>query len=235
MSTDVGALVVAIIAVIVAAIAALYSRIQAHAASDSAASAVRSADAANEQVAAAREQIALGHRQLELAEKIRREQSEPYIVVDIEPSTIGRNFLVLVIQNIGTTVARDVRFNFTPQLRSARELRLPVADAKIVKNGIPMMPPGRRFEILFDFGPDRYESNLDMTYEVTINADGPHGHIETTSEIDIGVLYGWHPLWPKGIHEGVQTLENMQKDLAKTQAEIRALLNRIQSSSAGND
>jgi hypothetical protein len=229
VNTDTGALVIAGIAVIVAIIAAVYSRVQAHAASDSAASAIRSADAANEQVIAAREQVALGQRQLELSEKIRKEQSEPYIVVDVEASPLARGFLVLVIHNIGSTVARNVRFNFNPPLRSARELRLPAAEAKIFKDGIPMMPPNRRFEILFDFAPERFESNLEMVYEVTVHADGPHGAVEPMSyKIDIATLYEWHPVWSKGIHAGVEALQDIQNSIGRLETCLRALMRRIE-------
>ncbi|WP_067799854.1 hypothetical protein [Actinomadura formosensis] len=229
MGVDAGALIIAAVAVVVAIIAALYSRQQAHSASDSAASAVRSADAANEQVAAAREQVTLGQRQLELAEKIRKEQSEPYVVVDVEASPIARGFLVLVIENIGTTVARNVRFDIDPPLRSARKFNLPVAEAKILKDGIPMLPPKRRLELLFDFGPDRFESSLEMVYSVTVYADGPHGHVEPMrQDIDISVLYGWHPIWSKGVHEGVEALRGVQKELGKMQADLRTLMQRLE-------
>ncbi|MFI0451797.1 hypothetical protein [Actinomadura sp. 6N118] len=231
MGVDAGALIVAVVAVIVAIMAAAYSRQQAHTASDSAVSALRSADAANEQVVAAREQVTLGQRQLELAEKIRKEQSEPYVVVDVEASYTARGFLILVIENIGTTVARNVRFDFDPPLRSARQFNLPVADAKILKDGIPMLPPKRRFELLFDFGPDRFESSLEMIYSVAVYADGPHGAVEPMrQDIDISVLYGWHPVWSKGIHEGVETLREIQGDLGKMQADLRALMRRLETS-----
>ncbi|CAL9672312.1 hypothetical protein SUDANB176_07492 (plasmid) [Streptomyces sp. enrichment culture] len=50
-----------------------------------------------------------GQRRLELAERVHREQNEPYVIVDIQPYMPGHTLLVPVIENIGSTVARNVR------------------------------------------------------------------------------------------------------------------------------
>jgi GNAT superfamily N-acetyltransferase len=218
MSVEAGGLVVGVVTIIVALLAVVYSRLQVHSAQDAAASAITQADAA-------KEQVALAEKQLELAEKIRREQTEPYVVVDVQPSPFAKGFLILVIENIGTTVARNVQFSFDPPLTTARKFSAgPIGDAKILKEGIPMLPPGRRMELLFDFAPDRHNTMMDMAYSVTVEADGPQGRVEPMRyEIDIGVLFGWHPLWAKTLHDGVEALEEVRDALREIQGELQTL------------
>jgi hypothetical protein len=230
MGVDSGMLTVTIIVAVIAVVAAIYASQQAKAAQDSAAAAIKQADAAGEQVRAAEEQVALGRRQLDIAEKVRREQTEPYVVIDIQPSTFAGGFLNLVIENIGTTVARNVRFSVEPPMRSTLELQgdPPLADARIFTHGVPMLPPRRRIEILFDFSPDRYEKGFETLYQVTINAEGPYGPIEPLRyEIDLRILYGWQYTTEKTIHSGVKTLEKMQQDLHKIPGYLRRIGERI--------
>ncbi|WP_406514021.1 hypothetical protein OG851_40445 [Streptomyces sp. NBC_00161] len=56
-------------------------------------------------------------RQLALAERIHREQNEPYVIVDIQPDPDG-GALLLVVENTGPTVARNVRISCDPPLES---------------------------------------------------------------------------------------------------------------------
>ncbi|QIQ06165.1 hypothetical protein [Streptomyces liangshanensis] len=108
---------------VVALVAAGISVWQARTASASARHSQRQAEAADEQARIARQQLEQaerGHReQLALSERVHREQSEPYVVVDITTNTPGSGMLVLIIENAGPTVARDVRVRFTPDLESS--------------------------------------------------------------------------------------------------------------------
>ncbi|QKW39377.1 hypothetical protein HUT06_39535 [Actinomadura sp. NAK00032] len=220
MGVDAGALVVAIIGAAIAVAAAFFSYQQASASRKSATSADKSADAATEQAISAKEQAAISQKQYEITERIRKEQNDPYVVVDIQESPFAKGFLYLVIENIGTTIARNVRIEFNPPLRTSREATLGdaihgnIRDAKIFANGIRMLPPRRRLEFLFDFGPDRLEEGLDNFYSVLVEADGPEGPAEPMRyEIDLNILYGPRFHRPKTPHEGVEALESIRKAL----------------------
>ncbi|MFE9106279.1 hypothetical protein [Actinomadura geliboluensis] len=122
---ELGSLIVACVAVVVSIVTAIYAHQQASSAQDSAASAVSQAQAANEQVS-------LTEKQLALSERIRREQNEPYVVVDVQNSSAAYHVLNLVVENIGTTIARDVRIDFNPPLYTVNEQNhgFPIGDSE---------------------------------------------------------------------------------------------------------
>ncbi|QXJ20947.1 hypothetical protein AGRA3207_001748 [Actinomadura graeca] len=228
MGVEAGALAVAIIGAAIAVVAAFFSYQQAAASKDSAGSAGESATAASDQAVSAKEQAEIASKQYDLAEKIRKEQNDPYVIVDIRESPFARNFLYLVIENIGTTIARNVHIEFDPPLESSREEALGdaihgrIRDARIFTNGIPMLPPHRRMEFLLDFGPDRFEQGLDIFYRVRVTADGPEGPAETMQyEIDLGTLYGPRFHRPKTLHEAVESLQSIQKSLLKIETALK--------------
>src|SRR5262245_14565535 len=51
----------------------------------------------------------VGLGQLAEARRVRLEQSQPYVVIFMEPSRAGTYFIDLVVRNFGTTAAYDVR------------------------------------------------------------------------------------------------------------------------------
>jgi hypothetical protein len=122
-------------------------------------------------------------QQLALAERIHQEQNEPYVIVDIQPD--GDNgSLLLVIENTGPTVARNVRISCNPPLESSWA---PVGDEpdltqviqQVLARTIPMLPPRRRLTFLLD-KPERFKNTeLPHAYTFTVNADGPAGAVET--------------------------------------------------------
>jgi hypothetical protein len=61
-------------------------------------------------VAVAAALVALFH--LREVKETRREQTQPYVVVDFVPSRVGHNVLNIAVVNIGSTPARDVRITF---------------------------------------------------------------------------------------------------------------------------
>jgi hypothetical protein len=86
----------------------------------------------------------------------------------LDPGKASRPFTNLVIDNIGRTVAHDVRFRFDPPIRTSMDDHGALGDSPLVREGMPTMAPGQRIEALFDFGPDRAETDLPDRYNVTV-------------------------------------------------------------------
>jgi hypothetical protein len=118
-----------------------------------------------------------GKKQLELAERVHREQNEPYVIVDIEPYMPGHPLMVLVIQNIGTTVARNVQISADQPLETTWGQEPAEVLQRVLTRPIPMLPPGRRLTYLFD-DHDRWEAGLPSVYVFTVQAEGPYGAVE---------------------------------------------------------
>jgi len=132
------------------------------------------------------EQARSAEKQHELAEQVRKDQSQPYVFVDIRPDKNGF-LMMLVVENTGPTVAQNVRVAFDPPLRSTTFPE--VESLKFVREGIKALPPGRRIMWYFDTGPAIFENDVPKRYEVTVSADGPFGPVEEiTYEIDFTIL-----------------------------------------------
>ena len=212
MGIDAGALMVAGTSLALSILFTFwFVRQQTNAVIDQAKYAMDAADAANRQAA--------------IAEQVRQEQVEPYVVVDIRPSDHVGYVFVLVIENTGPTVARNVQIKFDPPLERVEETLSgwpPIRDALFLKEGIPFMSPGRRIEWFFDVGFKRLDSDLPKVYTVTVDTEGPFGRVETlTYRIDLSMYGGLNTLGVKNLHDGVKTLEKVVVDLEHLSRAVR--------------
>lgn len=168
---------IALVAVVVAVLAAVVAFWQARTADRAAKAAAEQVAAAKNQVHEAKEANQLMRQQLDQAERALREQNEPYVIVDIQPQGPGSTVLVVAIENIGPTVARNVRIACDPPLVSGWGQDLTELLQRALSHTHPMLPPGRRLEFLFD-KDDRFQSDLPTAYDFTVHADGPYGPME---------------------------------------------------------
>jgi hypothetical protein len=119
--------------------------------------------------------------QVRHARQLGEEQAQPFVVVDLEPSAASSILVDLVIKNTGQTLAENVRITFQPPLVSGyfSQPNLPqkcdITEAAILKQGIPSMPPGKEFRVLFERMPERYTSDLPRSYEVVVRSASRRG------------------------------------------------------------
>lgn len=160
---------------------------------------------------------AFAYFQVREARRLRLEQSQPYVVVDLQPSSVWSNILNLVVENVGRTVAHDVRFNFEPELRSTQDTRFPLRDSVLVREGIPSMPPGRRIQALFDVSHERKDSNLPMRYDVEVDLRDSAGRDLPTQRyvLDLSYLYGLTEVTEYGMHHAAKALREIEKSIGK--------------------
>ncbi|MFF4874228.1 hypothetical protein [Streptomyces sp. NPDC000961] len=178
------------------------------------------------QVAAAQEQVVVARQQLEHAEKAHREQNEPYVIVDIQPAGgPRRGLLVLIIENIGSTVARNVRITADPPLESALGDEYTTRLHRALERTFPMIPPGRRLEYTFD-GPMRWENiELPTAYTFTVRCAGPFGQME---EQEYAVDFG---TWVETLLPALP-LKQVESNLDKICKELRSLVGVLEKSHA---
>ncbi|MFJ7230114.1 hypothetical protein ACIQVF_11275 [Streptomyces tendae] len=169
---------------------ARWGREQAKAASDQVVAAQQQVVAAQQQVSAANQQIDVARQQLAAAERAQREATEPYVVVDIRARVPGSQLLWFVVENIGPTLARDVRIAVTPPLATSRGEEATAKLNAAASRVIPVIPPGRMFGYTMDVGSGFFaDPQLPRVYTVTVDAKGPRGPVETlTYVIDLNVL-----------------------------------------------
>lgn len=120
-------------------------------------------------------------RQHKASEQARRESAEPMVMVNIAPSDNDRDALILTVENIGLSVARNVRIAADPPpVRSFDEpSRKQMYDWSLFKKGISALPPRARLVYLFDFGSRRFNPDPPTEFTFTVDSEGPWGPVET--------------------------------------------------------
>lgn len=89
--------------------------------------------------------------QLRHSRRIHRDQTRPYMVVTFETGQTSAAFLDLVVKNIGTTPAYNLRIESNPPLARAREEEgWLIAKSRIFSEITPMWAPGFEFRQFFE-------------------------------------------------------------------------------------
>jgi hypothetical protein len=151
-------------------------------------------------------------RQVHEARKLREEQARPFVIVDFEPG-----FLVyLTVENVGRTMARDVRIEFDKPLQTTLERPRELDETPLFREPIPTLPPGKKIRVLFDQFNERLDKGLPLTYRVKLRYRGPEGRKtwEHPYRLDLGMYLG-SDLPQKGIPELVTEVENIRKEIKK--------------------
>jgi hypothetical protein len=152
-------------------------------------------------------------RQVRLARALREDQAKPFVVVAFRPSPVWGNAINLVVENIGTTLARNVRLTFDRPLESVARTG-DINESKLFKEGIRVMPPGMRLATLFDLSHERVKSSLPMTYEAVVTYDREHGSpVKMEYTLDMGLFFGLEHFTEYGMHEAAKSLREMNKTL----------------------
>ncbi len=134
------------------------------------------------QIAAATRESAETYEQILREMRDAREaEVAPYVVVyfDIDRS---RDALYLIIKNVGKSLARNVKLQFSPALKNTQKNPLhsvpKVEDSPLVKNGIESMPPGFQLRLVLDRAGAYMNTSLTtegfvpMVYYVTVTYTG---------------------------------------------------------------
>ncbi|WP_344200539.1 hypothetical protein [Kribbella karoonensis] len=178
----------------------------------------QSEQARSQEEAAAQREFARREEQAAREERRQEELARPFVVVDFEPSPAWANAVNLVFENLGKTLAKNVRFTFDPPLKSSQSgLGFELADTALIKSGVPAMPPGRRIEALFDLSHERINTELPMTYRVKVDCEDANGRRQETLEyvLDLGFRYNVGRIDVKNIHHVAESLKKIEQNLKK--------------------
>ena len=153
---------------------------------------------------------------------MREDQAQPFVAVDFEPSQAGSTFMDLIIRNTGTTIAKNVKAVFDPPIVSTLTEgngKYRLADAAIITEGIPTLPPGREYRMLFERMPDRFESDLPRSYKATVTFEDPRGRAhELEYRLDLDIYFGSMHLDIYGEHDAAKALKGIERTLKKWSA-----------------
>jgi hypothetical protein len=124
-------------------------------------------------------------------------------VVDFEREEATRAIL-LRITNIGKSMARDVRFEFSPPLESSWS-HVPFNELKMFSDGIPTLAPGKVIQTLFDVSVQRFPRRHELpdVYEARIQYTDDTGKrpFDERMNLDLGVYWNLTFVERHGIHD----------------------------------
>lgn len=163
--------------------------------------------------------LAAGFAALQVRElrRTREDQTRPFVIVDIQPGPAWSNLLDLVVENIGSTAARDVQISFDPPLQQSKDDGYPIGESALISEGIRMLPPGRRIRAFFDASHDRIKTDLPMRYDVTVRLKDARGRAQPDQNytIDMGYMYGTTQVQEYGLHDAAKAISEIQKTVKK--------------------
>ena len=96
-------------------------------------------------------------------------ETRPYVIVYFDVPH-GELWADLVVKNVGKTVARNVKMLFDPPLQNTDGPSL--MSLPMIRDGIPMLPPGYEIKTTLDFTQKYFKSGLPMFYNVTVTYAG---------------------------------------------------------------
>jgi hypothetical protein len=155
-------------------------------------------------------------KQIKAAKQIRIEESWPYVAIYIESVPSKPKIVELVIRNFGHTVAMAVAISTDkPLMRTGNNSGEGPENVKFPAS-IPTLVPGQEWRTLWDFGPDRAESDLPSKYrfEVSYKSSDGTSH-EHTYEIDWATYLGRRWIEIQTVHDVAQSLKHIEKTVAK--------------------
>jgi len=155
------------------------------------------------------------------ATRLMRAQTRPLVVVDLEPGYL----IYLTVENIGTTVARNVTFSFEPALASTLSKPWQFDESVLLSEGIESVPPRRRHRIIFDAAIERLNSeDLPKQHIASVSYSDDDGYeYEDRYTLDLGAMAHTSPE-ERGVPELVTEVANVRRELKKWTDGTRGIL-----------
>jgi hypothetical protein len=147
------------------------------------------------------------------ARRLREQQNRPFVVIDFDIERGVETFLE--ISNLGTSLARDVKFEIDPPLASSVDV--PVEKFKMLNEGIATLAPGKRLRTFFDMGFQRVNSDLPMAYTATVrykDEDGKRSFKETL-DLDLELFMYLETATRRDVHDVNERLKEIRDALRK--------------------
>ncbi len=109
-----------------------------------------------------------------------------------------------------------MHFAFDPPIKSSDD-DLDPNKIKMFREGISTLAPGKEIRTLFEKGPDRHESALPDTYEVTVTYTDQSGkrNYEEKVDLDFGLYWDRLTVSRRDVHDLYKQLETIAKEIGR--------------------
>jgi hypothetical protein len=160
--------------------------------------------------------LLVGRSQANEARRLRQEQARPFVIIDFHP---WDTIIELKIKNLGSTLARDVQFEFDRAVTTTDEDiagRGPIMQLNLFKNGIPSLAPGKEITVFFDHFPTRVDQGLPMTYNVRVSyRDNSGKRYAEPTVLDLTAYLGTGGVSRDDIHDVHKRLEEIAREVKR--------------------
>jgi hypothetical protein len=147
-------------------------------------------------------------RQLHEARVLRQAQVRPFIVIDFH--VLPTSMIYLRVSNLGSVIARDIRFSFDRPLTNS--LPIKVMDLQIFTAGISSLPPGQVIETFFDTFFIRAESN-DLYVATVVYRGEDRRKFRDQMDLDLGLYRNTSPIHAKTLDDIYKQVEKIAETL----------------------
>jgi len=179
------------------------------------------------------ESIELSQHVLEEMRAARGQEIAPQVLAYVD-MPYGNWVLFFVVKNVGRTPAKDIKFDFQPELQSGWGNRAHEFDVSFLKNGISSLAPGQELRVVFDVMSNYFdgsavkllEGSLPSAYTVRVTYRGgllPEELHSTEQVIDLSMFKDIGVLEEKGEKDLIKAIES----LARSSESIRSSLRQI--------
>lgn len=152
--------------------------------------------------------VIVATNQLREAARLRSQQAQPYVVVQLRPSEAGDEFLELVVANLGATAARDVQIAIEPEpMRSEPTGPEPV----LYPTQIPTFVPGQTWATFWDVSIRRQEHLPDLHVATVDFTDPLRKHHRETFTLDWALERQRGAIRVRGQHHQAEAIRDMVK------------------------
>lgn len=151
-------------------------------------------------------------RQVAEAKRLREEQSRPFVILDFD---VEQSLVFLDVRNVGSSMARDVRFSIEPPFETSLDHSL--QELKMFRDGISTLPPRKVVRTLFDSAIQRKPRDLPDEYRVVVRYADQEGrrHFEEEFDLDLGIYWNLMRVTRYGVHDIHERLKEIRKEIGK--------------------
>ena len=138
--------------------------------------------------------------------------NQPEIVVSLRPHEAHINVVMLYVENVGTGVARKVRF--TGDLSSSFDGKTALSDIGFIKNGIDVLGPGQKIQHFLASALEKWNLLNQASPEIIVTYKGPVKHkYKRTFHLNFAEWKGVATIGELPLFEIARIARKIQKDL----------------------
>jgi len=145
-------------------------------------------------------------------EKLRIAQTEPDVSVIIQPREDWINFVDMIIKNIGSGPAYEVKFRVSPDFEFRKGEYL--SKLNFIENGIKHLSPQQKFHFYLTNMTEDFEKKIKSPFDMEVTYKNKFGkQYKNTFRIDFSELSGLNQLGEPPLHKIAKNMEKIQSDI----------------------